>query len=1003
MRSKNILLLLMIMLCCIAGMAQPCTTLGQTPPTAFPVCGTSTFVQNNVPICGGTPIPTSCNGGQYADVNPFWYRFTCYTSGTLGFILDPVNNNDDYDWVLFDITNRNPNDIYTVASLNIAENWSATPGNTGASNNTNGLRHCAGGTPNFSSLISINAGREYLLMASNWSASQQGYSLTFTGGTAVITDPLLPTFQGASVNCSGTEVIIRFNKAIRCNSLAANGSDFSVAGATIASVTGFGCSSSFDMDSVRIVFSAPLAPGNYTVTMMNGSDGNTLLDNCGTGILSGSTIPFTVNAQSPLPMGAVTPPSCLPTSVTLTFPDPVLCNSIAANGSDFIVTGPATVTITSATAVNCNSIGETNTITLQLSAPILTGGNYQVQAAIGTDGNTIVGQCNRQVTAGNSSPFTLAVQPAIAMGTITPPPCTPQSVTLTFAEPVNCNSVAANGSDFIVTGPSAVAIASASAVNCTNGETNTITIQFATPVLVSGTYQVEITTGSDGNTLVGPCNRMVTAGSMTTFTLAAQPPYPIGTVSPVSCAPAFITLSYTNDPLDCTSISPDGSEFIITGPSAVVISSAGGQCNVNPNLQTISIQLAAPITVSGTYQLLIQNGSDGNTIRGNCNRYILVGDFTAFNVPDVPPVPMDSLVPVACSPSSLRLILDDPIRCASIASNGSDFIVSGPAPVTVVSASGVCDANGLTRQIDIILAAPVVTGGNYQLQLVSGSDGNTLLSECYRATPANTLAFTAGDTVSAVFQYQVIYDCETDEITFTHDGRNNVNQWAWTVNGSPAGTSPSFTQSFSASSQNQVQLNVSNGICTDSHTENIVLDNKVAADFTGPDMICPDDTASFTDMSTGQIDNWQWSFGNGNSSSLSSPPLQTYPSTGTETLYPVTLTVSNNLGCRTSITKNVKVFGGCTIAVPTAFTPDGDGLNDHLYPLNAFKADNLDFKVFNRWGQLVFHSRDWTRKWDGRVNGIMQATTVYVWTLNYTHRDTKVKYSLKGTTTLIRK
>ncbi|MBL7743350.1 MAG: gliding motility-associated C-terminal domain-containing protein, partial [Chitinophagaceae bacterium] len=842
--------------------------------------------------CGGTVIPTSCTNGTYADVNPFWYRFTCFTSGTLGFIIDPINNNDDYDWVVFDITNRNPNDIYTIASLNIAENWSANPGNTGAANNTNGLRQCAGSTyPNFSSLINVVSGREYLLMVSNWSASQQGYSLTFTGGTAIITDPLLPALQGATVNCSGTEAIIRFNKKIRCNSLAANGSDFSVTGATIASVSGFGCSSSFDMDSVRIVFSAPLAPGNYTVTMMNGTDGNTLLDNCGTGILSGSIATFTVNPQAPLPMGAVTPPPCTPSLLTLTFTEPVSCNSIATNGSDFIITGPSAVTVTSAAAVNCNSAGETNSITIQLSSPILATGNYQVQ----------------------------------------------------------------------------------------------------------------VTTGNDGNTLAGQCNRTVTAGSTAAFTLATQPSYPIGTLSPLSCVPTSITLNYTNDPLDCTSISPDGSEFIITGPSGVLITSAGGQCNINPNLQTITVQLAAPITVSGTYQLQVRNGTDGNTIRGNCNRYITVGDFTTFIVPDVPPVLMDSLVPVACSPVSLRLLFDDPVRCSSVAANGSDFVVSGPAAVSVVSASGVCDANGLTKQIDITLSSPVVRGGNYQLQLVNGSDGNTLLSECFRSTPPNTLTFIASDTVSAIFQYQVQYDCETDVITFSHDGRNNVNQWNWTINGNPAGSSQSFTQSFSASSQNQVQLSVSNGLCTDSHTENIVLDNKVVAGFTSPDMICPEDTASFKDISTGLIDNWQWNFGNGNTSTLPLPPAQLYPLTGTEILYPVTLTVSNNLGCSTSITKNLKVFGSCLIAVPNAFTPDGDGLNDHLYPLNAFKADNLDFKVFNRWGQLVFQSGDWTKKWDGRINGIPQATNVYVWTLNFTHRDTKVKYSLKGTTTLIRK
>ena len=135
---------------------------------------------------------------------------------------------------------------------------------------------------------------------------------------------------------------------------------------------------------------------------------------------------------------------------------------------------------------------------------------------------------------------------------------------------------------------------------------------------------------------------------------------------------------------------------------------------------------------------------------------------------------------------------------------------------------------------------------------------------------------------------------------------------------------------------------------------------------------------------------------------MQTPPKQIYPLTGTETSYPVTLEISNNNGCRASAAKTVKVLSGCIIAVPTAFTPNNDGKNDYLYPLNALKAENLDFKVFNRWGQLVFHSKDWMKKWDGKINGVLQGTDVYIWTLDFTHRDTKQKYSLKGTTALIR-
>src|SRR5258706_8435106 len=164
MRLKPCLVFIILIAAISKGYSQPCTTLGQTPSTAFPVCGTGTFTQNNVPTCGGTIVPTSCTNGTYADVNPFYYRFTCYTSGTLGFILDPINISDDYDWVLFDITGRNANDIYTDISLNVAENWSANPGKTGAAAVPNPLRNCAGNTPNFSRMPGILGVHEYLLM-----------------------------------------------------------------------------------------------------------------------------------------------------------------------------------------------------------------------------------------------------------------------------------------------------------------------------------------------------------------------------------------------------------------------------------------------------------------------------------------------------------------------------------------------------------------------------------------------------------------------------------------------------------------------------------------------------------------------------------------------------------------------------------------------------------------------------------------------------------------------
>ena len=84
---------------------------GQLASTAFPVCGSDTFHQTTVPA-GHThtlQVPgCSGDGAVYADTNPFWYTFTCYTAGSLGFLITPNNLGDDYDWMLYDITNHQP-------------------------------------------------------------------------------------------------------------------------------------------------------------------------------------------------------------------------------------------------------------------------------------------------------------------------------------------------------------------------------------------------------------------------------------------------------------------------------------------------------------------------------------------------------------------------------------------------------------------------------------------------------------------------------------------------------------------------------------------------------------------------------------------------------------------------------------------------------------------------------------------------------------------------------
>lgn len=118
-------------------------------------------------------------------------------------------------------------------------------------------------------------------------------------------------------------------------------------------------------------------------------------------------------------------------------------------------------------------------------------------------------------------------------------------------------------------------------------------------------------------------------------------------------------------------------------------------------------------------------------------------------------------------------------------------------------------------------------------------------------------------------------------------------------------------------------------------------------------------------------------------------------------LYIDTLKDTDTAGCADTAYHVMKVEDNCYIAVPSAFTPNGDGLNDYLYPLNAYKATQLIFRVFNRNGQLVFETRDWTKKWDGTFKGNPLTTAIFVWELSYTDPENK-KVFLKGSTLLIR-
>jgi gliding motility-associated-like protein len=115
---------------------------------------------------------------------------------------------------------------------------------------------------------------------------------------------------------------------------------------------------------------------------------------------------------------------------------------------------------------------------------------------------------------------------------------------------------------------------------------------------------------------------------------------------------------------------------------------------------------------------------------------------------------------------------------------------------------------------------------------------------------------------------------------------------------------------------------------------------------------------------------------------------------GKETAYLIAITTP--AGCITVDSLLVKInrltpSGSIYVFVPNAWSPNSDGHNDYLYPLPANVIQIRYFRVFNRWGQLMFETNSLMQGWDGMYRGQPQPKDVYTWTVEAIMTDGKVR------------
>jgi gliding motility-associated-like protein len=122
-----------------------------------------------------------------------------------------------------------------------------------------------------------------------------------------------------------------------------------------------------------------------------------------------------------------------------------------------------------------------------------------------------------------------------------------------------------------------------------------------------------------------------------------------------------------------------------------------------------------------------------------------------------------------------------------------------------------------------------------------------------------------------------------------------------------------------------------------------------------------------------------------------------YKKTGTYTACHVAI---NEYNCTDTVCEDIPIIINSLLDVVTAFTPNNDGVNDRAVVI-GYGVDKMLFRIYNRWGQLMFESTDSDFGWDGKYKGKDQPMDAYAYTLEATLFDgAKVRKS--GSITLIR-
>jgi gliding motility-associated-like protein len=281
--------------------------------------------------------------------------------------------------------------------------------------------------------------------------------------------------------------------------------------------------------------------------------------------------------------------------------------------------------------------------------------------------------------------------------------------------------------------------------------------------------------------------------------------------------------------------------------------------------------------------------------------------------------------------------------------------------------------------------ATVDGAGDYLLQ-ITGANGCTSIS----TTPISVSA----DTATPIITFSPVddLDCIGTPVIIDASGSTGSNEtYSWN-NGDATNTTSVTT------ADTYVLTVTSDNGCSTIDSVEVFNTTGPVADFSATPITgnLPLDV-DFTDNSTGNNIDYDWSFGDGNTDTIANPS-NTYTELGD---YNALLTVTDAQGCTDTTSINIHVEGESVLIIPNVFSPNGDGDNDILN-LKGTNIIEVSGVVMNRWGQVIFEWSAIEAGWDGRTTSGTEASEgTYYYVVNAVGADGK-EYEFNGPIQLVR-